>query len=45
VLTGQLDAAGLLAGFAAQVAWLAVAVTLFAVMWRTGVRRYSAVGG
>ena len=45
VLTGQLDAAGILTGFAFQVGWLAVALTLFGVMWRTGVKRYSAVGG
>jgi len=45
VLTGQLDAAGLRVGFAFQIGWLAVALALFAVMWRTGVKRYSAVGG
>jgi ABC-type uncharacterized transport system permease subunit len=32
-------------GFAYQVGWLAVALALFAVMWRAGVKRYSAVGG
>jgi ABC-2 type transport system permease protein len=45
VLTGQLDAAGLLDGFAVQAAWLLVAVTLSAVLWRAGLRRYSAIGG
>jgi ABC-2 type transport system permease protein len=32
-------------GFAAQAAWLAVSVVLMAVLWKRGVRRYSAVGG
>lgn len=45
VLTGQLDAAGLWSGFAYQAAWLAVALALYTVLWRTGVKRYSAVGG
>ena len=45
VLTGQLDAAGLLAGFAIQAAWLLVAIGLYAILWRTGLRRYSAIGG
>ena len=45
VLTGQLDAAGILTGFAFQIGWLAVALALFSVMWRAGVKRYSAVGG
>jgi ABC-type uncharacterized transport system permease subunit len=45
VLTGQLDAAALRAGFAFQAGWLAVALALFVTMWRTGVRRYAAVGG
>jgi len=45
VLTGQLDAAGLLAGFAIQAAWLLVAVTLSALLWRAGLRRYAAIGG
>jgi ABC-2 type transport system permease protein len=45
VLTGQLSTAELWVGFAFQAAWLAVAVALFVFVWRTGVRRYSAVGG
>jgi ABC-2 type transport system permease protein len=45
VLTGQLDAAGLRTGLAIQAGWLLVAVVLFVALWRTGVRRYSAVGG
>jgi ABC-2 type transport system permease protein len=45
VVTGQLDAAGLRAGFAVQAGWLLVAVVLFVVLWRAGVRSYLAVGG
>jgi ABC-2 type transport system permease protein len=45
VLTGQLDTTGILTGFTFQVGWLTVALVLFGVMWRTGVKRYSAVGG
>jgi ABC-2 type transport system permease protein len=45
VLTGQLDGAALWTGFAIQVGWLCVAAALFVALWRSGVRRYSAVGG
>ncbi|MBN1812847.1 MAG: ABC-2 family transporter protein [Anaerolineae bacterium] len=45
VLAGQLSAAEAWTGFAIQAGWLAVALILFAVLWRTGVKRYSAVGG
>jgi ABC-2 type transport system permease protein len=45
VLTGQLDTTALWAGFAFQAGWLAVALALFVTMWRTGLRRYAAVGG
>jgi ABC-2 type transport system permease protein len=45
VLTGQLSAAELWTEFALQAGWLGVALALFSVMWRTGVKRYSAVGG
>jgi ABC-2 type transport system permease protein len=45
VLTGQLDRADLLAGFALQGFWTAVAIVLYRVMWRSGLRRYTAVGG
>ena len=45
ILTGQLDGATLGIGLVTQAAWLAVALALSAVMWRTGIRRYSAVGG
>ena len=45
VLTGQLDAGEVWAGFAVQAGWLCVALALFAALWRAGLRRYSAVGG
>jgi ABC-2 type transport system permease protein len=45
VLTGQLDGRALLTGFALQLAWLAVALALSTLMWRKGLRRYTAVGG
>jgi ABC-2 type transport system permease protein len=45
VLSGQLGGPVLWAGFALQAGWLAVALALSVTMWRTGVRRYSAVGG
>ncbi len=45
VLTGQLSGQGLLTGFVAQGAWLLVALSLYAGLWRAGLRRYSAVGG
>ena len=45
VLTGQLSTAEIWTGFAFQAGWLAVALVLFAILWRAGVKRYSAVGG
>lgn len=45
VLVGQLDTTGLLTGLATQAGWLVIAWLLFRVMWRKGVKRYSAVGG
>ncbi len=45
LVTGQLDAAGLWSGLAVQAGWLAAAVALYAVLWKTGLKRYAAVGG
>jgi ABC-2 type transport system permease protein len=45
VLAGQLSAAELAAGFSLQFAWLALAVGLSWGLWRSGLRRYAAVGG
>jgi ABC-2 type transport system permease protein len=45
VALGHLDAAQVWAGMAIQLGWLAVAVTLYTALWRTGLKRYTAVGG
>ncbi|MEW5871304.1 MAG: ABC-2 family transporter protein [Chloroflexota bacterium] len=45
VLTGQASGAALWAGFAGQAAWLGLAVLLYALLWRAGLRRYAAIGG
>ena len=45
VLTGQVGPAEMLAGFALQAGWLAVALALYAALWRRGLRHYTAVGG
>jgi ABC-2 type transport system permease protein len=45
VLLGQVDRANLVMGFALQTGWLAVAFGLYVLVWRTGLRRYSAIGG
>ena len=45
VLTGSLDARAVLAGFAVQGGWLALALALAALGWRRGLQRYTAVGG
>jgi ABC-2 type transport system permease protein len=45
VLTGQLVQSEILEGFIFQGFWLVIAVGLYALMWRNGVRRYEAVGG
>jgi ABC-2 type transport system permease protein len=34
----------LAAGFAAQLAWVGLLLPLVLVLWRAGVRRYSAMG-
>ena len=45
ILTGQLHGAALLRGFAVQTGWLALAALLCVLVWRAGLRRYTAVGG
>ncbi|HHX64646.1 MAG TPA: hypothetical protein GX702_07150 [Chloroflexi bacterium] len=45
VLNGTLSPAQVATGFIIQVAWLLVSVALYAVLWRLGLRRYTAVGG
>lgn len=45
VLTGHLSQAQIQVGFALQVGWLLLTLLLFRVIWRTGLKQYSAVGG
>ena len=45
VLTGHLNIADLLSGFAIQAAWTIIAIFLYRRLWRAGLRRYAAVGG
>jgi ABC-2 type transport system permease protein len=45
VLTGQVPGQALPAAFALQAGWLAVALGLTVFVWRSGLRRYTAVGG
>jgi ABC-2 type transport system permease protein len=44
LLLGRLSLTQALVGFAAQMAWLAIAVTVLNLTWNRGVRQYSAVG-
>jgi ABC-2 type transport system permease protein len=45
LLLGRLTPGEALAGFGAQVIWLGLSLVLVRVVWRAGVRVYSAVGG
>lgn len=45
VLAGHLSDIDLLAGFALQTGWLIIALVLFVLIWRRGLRQYTAVGG
>lgn len=45
LLTGHLSPAKIGLGFAIQAGWLLVAVILYHIVWRSGLRHYSAVGG
>ncbi len=45
VLTNQLSPSEVLNGLAIQAAWLVVAVSASILVWRRGVRHYTAVGG
>jgi ABC-2 type transport system permease protein len=44
VLLGTLTPAQIVMGLAAQAAWLGLALVLLRVVWRAGLRTYSAVG-
>jgi ABC-2 type transport system permease protein len=45
VLTGQINSVEAATGFVIQAAWLIVAVVIYRVVWRSGLKRYSAIGG
>lgn len=45
VLMGQVSGYDLLIGFGYQALWAAVAMTISALVWRLGLRRYTAIGG
>lgn len=45
VLIGQLAQSEILTGFVFQIFWMLVAMGLYSLLWRNGVRRYAAVGG
>ena len=45
LLSGQLTGGEIALGFALQAGWAAVTVAACTVIWRRGLRRYSAVGG
>ena len=44
LLLGRLTPSQALVGFAAQVVWLLVSIVLIRIVWRAGIRIYSAVG-
>lgn len=44
LLLGRLTTAQILMGLAVQATWLALSVGFFKLVWRVGIRRYSAVG-
>jgi len=44
LLLGRLTPTEALTGFAAQIVWLALSVMMLKLVWRAGVRQYSAVG-
>ncbi len=45
VWVGQVDDGALRTGFAVQIGWLAAAAILSAMLWRKGLRHYTALGG
>ncbi len=45
ILTGHLSTGEIQLGFAIQMGWLGFTAILFTVIWRTGLKQYSAVGG
>ncbi len=45
VLTGRVPPDQLLGGFAMQLLWLGISAAALVLVWRSGVKRYAAVGG
>ena len=45
VLTGQVSGEALWLGFALQIGWLLAATGLYALLWRQGLKQYTALGG
>jgi ABC-2 type transport system permease protein len=45
LLTGQLTSAEIQIGFVIQIFWMLLAISIYRLLWRNGLRRYSAIGG
>jgi ABC-2 type transport system permease protein len=45
VLSGKLDPSEILLGFIYQIVWITAVLLLHNVVWKKGVRHYTAVGG
>jgi ABC-type uncharacterized transport system permease subunit len=45
IAAGAIGPAEVAAGYAAQALWLGLLATLAALVWRSGIRRYTAIGG
>lgn len=45
MLAGHLSTSDLITGLIFQCSWLVAAIVLYTLLWRNGVRRYTAVGG
>jgi ABC-2 type transport system permease protein len=44
ILLGKIAAGGIILGFAKQIGWIIILTGLRQVMWRAGLKRFSAVG-
>ncbi len=45
IITGSLSGAEMALGFAIQAGWTVVAVVLYLILWKNGLKHYAAVGG
>lgn len=45
ILTGKVDLNGIFSGLAVQILWIAIMLVVSNLIWRTGLRKYEAVGG